>query len=584
VKSDIGRVRAGAASVLLCLGFVLVFARSVQIMILSRDRILPLERMVNARRTGPCVRPGDIFDRRDDPIATSVALSWVCADPSLIADGDRPNVARVLAAQLGRRQEGIFAQLSRPLSHVVLAKGVRPQEARAVDRLGLKGIMVERGYARLYPLGEILGPVVGFREKSIRLTGLSGLEAALDPILIGAADRTSDAEGRLTPAVLTAGLPAGPREPCNVVLTLDARIQAAAFRIMSKHMADAGAEAASCTIMDPVTGEILSMVSLPSFDPNTFERVPKSEWRRFQTSPASVAFEPGSMCKPLILAAALESGAVTVDQRFVCAGTRRLSGWTIGCWGRYRSAGHGTVTPVTALIHSCNLTYAQISTATGASQLHGWLQELGLGRSTGSECHAEASGSLPPVDRIGSVKLATMGYGQSLTVTGLQVVAAVGAIANRGVLMRPHIVSALVTPGGEVRQRVEPHVVRQAISERTAEIVLEAMERVVQEGTGRSARIPGCRVCGKTGTAQKVGEGAEAGGYLEKRYVSTFVGVAGVGTKRPIVALVWFDEPAGGATGGQVGAPAFKQVAEAALRHLGVLPAASLAAGRRAAA
>ncbi|MFQ5811261.1 MAG: hypothetical protein ACE5JM_16715, partial [Armatimonadota bacterium] len=266
MKSDIGRMRAGAASILLCLGFVLIFARSVQIMVLSRDRILPLERMVNARRTGPCVRPGDIFDRRNEPIATSVALSWVCAAPALIADGEKPETARVLAAQLGRTQEDILAQLSRPLSYVVLAKDVGPQEARAVNRLGLEGIMVERGYARLYPLGEILGPVVGFREKSIRLTGLSGLEAELDSILIGRAERTSDTTWPLTPVALTAGLPAGPREPCNVVLTLDARIQAAVFRIMSEHMADAKAKAASCTIMDPVTGEILSMVSLPSFD------------------------------------------------------------------------------------------------------------------------------------------------------------------------------------------------------------------------------------------------------------------------------------------------------------------------------
>lgn len=584
VKGDIGRRRAGAASALLCLGFAFIFLRSLQIMVLDRDRIRGLETLVDSRETGPCVRPGDIFDRNGEPMATSVALSWVCAAPSLIADADRAKIARVLAAQLGQEQKYIIAQLSRPLSHVVLLKDVGPHDASAVRRLGLPGIMVERGYARLYPLGEVFGPVVGFREKSIRLTGLSGLEAALDPILTGAPDRASAAKWPLTPAAFTSDAVAEAPELCNVVLTLDTRIQAVVFRIMSERMASIGAKAASCTIMDPVTGELLCMVSLPSFDPNRFEKVPKSQWGRFQAIPASFAFEPGSMCKPLILAAAVESGKVDLQQRFVCTGTRRLGRWTIGCWHKYRSKGHGTVTPITGLIQSCNLTYAEISTIVGPSELHGWLQELGLGRPTGSECYAEASGYLPAVERIDRVKLATMGYGQSFTVTGLQVVAAVGAIANRGVLMRPHIVSAVTAANGDIVQRVEPQVVRQAISERTSQIVLDAMEQVVERGTGRGARIPGCRVCGKTGTAQKVGQGDEGGGYLKRQYISSFVGVAGVGTRRPIVILVWFDEPAGGATGGQVAAPAFKEVAQAALRHLGVLPGGPIRAGRPAAA
>ncbi len=585
VNGDIGGRRARAAWLLLCVGFGLILARSAQIMVWNRDRVLAIRPLVDGRPTGPCVRPGDIFDRRGEPIATSVALSWVCAAPPLISDEDRPRIARVLAGQLNEPESRILTQLRRSLSYVVLAKDVGPEDARSVNRLRLPGIMVERGYARLYPCGPIFGPVVGFREKSIQLTGLSGMEAQLDSILSGTRDDGSDAPWLLTPVALSVGVAAGSDEPRNIVLTLDARIQAAAHRIMSEHMATpAKAKAASCTIMDPATGELLCLVSLPSFDPNAFERVPKSEWNRFQTIPASFAFEPGSMCKPLIMAAALESGKVDVRQRFVCGGTRRLPGWTIGCWGRYRSAGHGTMTPVTGLINSCNLTYAQISTTVGPTELRAWLREFGLGRSTGSGCYAEASGYLPSVDSIDKVKLATMGYGQSLTVTGLQIVAAVGAIANRGVLMRPHIVSAITGADGEVVERVEPQVVRQVLSERTAGIVLDTMAQAVERGTGRAARIPGCRVCGKTGTAQKAVEGEGGGRYMEKRYISSFVGVAGVGTKRPVVILVWFDEPAGGATGGQIAAPAFKEVAEAALRHLGILPDTAARESRRAAA
>ena len=579
-QGDIGRRRARAASALICFAFGLIFLRSLQIMVIDRGRFQDLKGLLVGRPTGPCVRPGDIYDRRHDPIATSIALSWVCAMPRVIPDAERPRIARVLAAQLDQEQEYLLRRLSLSKSYVVLVKNVEPPEARAVRGLQLPGILVERGYARRYPLGEIFGPLIGFREKSIALTGLSGLEDELDPILIGTPGRSPSAPWPLTPVGLSAAPAVAAGEPRNVVLTVDSRIQTTAFSIMSEHMKKCGAKAASCTIMDPVTGELLSVVSLPSFDPNSFEEwATDEEQYRFQTIPASYAFEPGSMCKPLILAAALESGKVDVEQRFTCTGTRRVGGWTIGCWSKYRSQGHGTLTPITGLVHSCNLTYAQISTAVGASELRGWLQEFGLGRSTGSECHGEAPGRIPSVDSIGPTRLATMGYGQSLTVTGLQMVAAVGAIANEGILMRPHLTSAIETLDGTVVERVEPEVVRQAISERTAKIVLDAMERVVLEGTGRRAAIPGVRVCGKTGTAQKVEDGV----YVPNRYICSFVGVAGVGTKRPIVVLVWFDEPAKGATGGWVAAPAFKEVAEATLRHLGVLPE-QVGSGRAAAA
>jgi len=567
-QEDIGRRRARAASVVICVAFGLIFLRSLQIMVIDRGRFEDLKGLLVGRKTGPCIPPGDMFDRRHDRVARSIALSWVCAMPRDISDAERPRIARVLAAQLGQQQEYLLQRLSLQQSHVVLVKNVEPPEARAVRGLRLPGILVERGYARRYPFGEIFGPLIGFREKSIALTGLSGLEDELDPILTGTPGHSLSARWPLTPVGLSEdpAVPAG--DPHNVVLTVDSRIQTAAFRIMSEHMKNCGAKAASCTIMDPATGELLSVVSLPSFDPNSFEEWADGEQRRFQTIPASYAFEPGSMCKPLILAAALESGKVGLEQRFTCTGTRRVGGWTIGCWSKYRSRGHGTLTPITGLVHSCNLTYAQLSTAVGASELRGWLQEFGLGRETGSECHGEVPGRIPSVDSIGPTRLATMGYGQSLTVTGLQMVAAVGAIANEGILMRPHITSAIETLDGTVVDRVEPEVVRQAISKRTAQIVLDAMEQAVLKGTGRRAAIPGVRVGGKTGTAQKVEDGV----YVPNRYICSFVGVAGIGTKRPIVVLVWLDEPAKGATGGWVAAPAFKEVAEATLRHLGVLP------------
>jgi len=574
----ISRFRLRLAAVLVLLALAVLGLRSAQLMVVQRRQVLQLKRYVASTYHQPRVRPGDLVDSTGQPLAISVELTQVCANPHAIADGERPAIARVLAAQLGMRESMVAQRLAGTGFYSVVKTHVDPATARAVQALHLPGIFTERAYERLYPQGAFCANVIGFREKSTELTGLAGLELGLADVL----DRPwqgPDLSG--WSGALEVGLSTDPVAAAGptVVLTIDPRIQAAAELGIAHCLAQFRPKAASCTVLDSKTGAILAMASLPTFDPNEFQRAARAQqWSHFDNLPASRAWEPGSVAKVIVVASALEAGVITPASRFTCNGTRTVGGKTIGCWGPYRAHGHGLQNVPQVLANSCNISASQISTRLGADQFPLWMAEFGLGRSTRSGLFPEAEGRVPDPGHLDSVTLATLGFGQGMAVTDLQLAAAVGAIANDGVLMRPHIVKELRAPNGRLLSHTEPEKVRDVISPKTAHLVRDMMRGVVEHGTGRRAAIPGTVVAGKTGTAQKVAPGHEREGYAEGKVVSSFVGIAGCDTLRPIVVMVSLDEPAGGATGGLAAAPVFREVAEAALRHLGTLPVITAAA------
>ncbi|MFQ6131128.1 MAG: peptidoglycan D,D-transpeptidase FtsI family protein [Armatimonadota bacterium] len=577
---SISKTRLRLATVLVLLALAALGLRSAQLMVVDRDQVLDLERYVVAGQREPRLRPGDILDSEGQPLAISVELTQICANPGSLDDADRLAIARVLAAQLGLDESFVRERLAGDRSYSVIKTHVDPATARAVQALRLPGVFTERAYERLYPQGPLCANVIGFREKSADLTGLAGLEKGLSHIL----DSPWQPPG-LSPwaGALEVGLSVRPAPLSGpaVVLTIDHRIQAAAELGIAHCLAEFRPRAASCTVLDPRTGAILAMASVPTFDPNEFQRVATAQqWSRFDNLCASRAWEPGSVAKVLVVASALEAGVITPASRLVCTGTRTVAGKTIGCWGRWRARGHGTQRVADVVANSCNMGASQISTRIGASQFPLWMAEFGLGRSTRSGLFAEASGQLPDPATLDPVTLATLGFGQGMSVTDLQLAAAVGVIANDGVLMRPHIVKESRTPNGRLLWRTEPEKVADVISPKTARLVLDMMRGVVERGTGRRAAIPGSVVAGKTGTAQKVAPGREREGYAPDKFISSFVGIAGCETNRPIVVVVSVDEPAGGGTGGLVAAPVFREVAEAALRHLGTLPVVTAAGGR----
>ncbi len=569
----------------LLFALVALGARSAQLMLVDRANVLALERYVRGGRAAVRVRPGDILDRQLQPVAVSVELSQICANPGGIAERDRWPIARVLGAHLRLRPAEILSKLAQTEdSYVIIQSRVDAATAEDIRALSLRGIFIERMYERVYPQGAILANVIGFREKSIELTPLWGLEHALSAPLDTAhgGQSGSDCEAGLSPVAWA--LPTRSQEPrgLTAVLTVDLRIQAAAELALAHCAAQFRPRAASCIVLDARRGAVLAMASLPTFDPNRFHEIPRDQWRRFRNIPASRDWEPGSVLKVVIVASALEAGVVTPDSQFTCSGTRRIADRTIGCWGQYRAHGHGTLRVPDIVARSCNLGAAQIAGAVGGQQLPLWLSEFGLGTATGSGLFDERTGRVPEAGRVDALTLATMGFGQGLLTTDLQLAAAVAALANDGVLMRPFIVAELRRPDGRVFQRTSPQQVRRVVSPETARTVIGMMRRAVEVGTGKRAAIPGAFVAGKTGTAQKVVPGQA--GYAPGKYISSFAGIIGWEADQPVVILVTVDEPEAGATGGVAAAPAFREAAAATLRHLGLLPAVTAgSAGRNAA-
>ncbi|MFQ6096398.1 MAG: peptidoglycan D,D-transpeptidase FtsI family protein [Armatimonadota bacterium] len=566
------------AFALIVFGFLIIFSRTVQLTVVDRARTLALRGLVDGEPLAPPPPPGDILDRHGQLLATSAQYISVCANPSRVARDKQRLVARVVAAQLDMDENEILRKLRRGGEYAVIRRGVTPDAANAVDALGLRGVFLERSHRRVYPMGQVACQVLGFREKSITQRPLAGVELSQRHILDSRSGGPTDSPyADLTPVALTSIGLRSARPGNALVLTIDARLQAEVEALLNDALNHWAAKSVTATVMDARTGELLCVATVPQFDPNHFERVPESEQTRFALLPASRAWEPGSVCKVVVVAAGLESGIISPDSHYTCRGTRRVGGWEIGCWGRYRYVGHGTLTPLETLVHSCNMCASQISEQIGARLLSEWLREFGFGASTHSGLPAEANGVIPAADHIKPARLATMGYGQGFQVTDLQVVQFMGAVANGGNLVPPRVVRRIESATSREPPVARVPLSRRVLSPEIAEMLLTMMEEVVKRGTGKQADVPGVRVAGKTGTAEKVRAVNGRAKYADDLYISSFAGVLGAGGPRPVVIMVSLDEPKDpatgrGATGGQCAAPLFRRVGEVVLRNLDRYP------------
>jgi len=315
--------------------------------------------------------------------------------------------------------------------------------------------------------------------------------------------------------------------------------------------------------MDPRTGAILAMAGSPGYDPNRFRDYPETAYRN---PGVEFAQPPGSTFKPITLAAALESGVVSWDDRFYCPGWIAVPGGRIKCW---RSEGHGSIDLSEALQRSCNVAFVQIGQRLGAQRFFEFYRALGFGAPTGVDLPGEARGLAVRQADLRPMDLAVMSFGQSLTVTPLQLLTAISAIANGGRLPRPHIARELANPGSAeaISTRMGPERGRQVLSADTARELVQAMEATVARGTGRPAYREGYALAGKTGTAQKVVDGRVS----EDHHIAAFVGF-GPASRPQVAAVVVVDEPVGSVWGSQVAAPIFGAVMEDVFRYLGITP------------
>ncbi len=502
---------------------------------------------------------GVISDREGRRLAVDVEVDSVYGVPSEIADKEA--VARELAAVAGHDAAHYRSQLGRPASFVWLARRVSPAAAARIAERRWKGVGFLKETRRFYPQREFGAQVLGLA--GIDNQGLAGIELSHDRDLWRdavwvVAER--DARGR---DILLAGPPAEAlREGDELRLTLDATIQFVAQEELVRGVNEAGAAGGSIVVMDPRTGDLLAMASLPVFNPNEPGSV-RQEALRNRT--VSDALEPGSVMKTFLLAGALEERAVTLGTPVFCEnGSMPFAGGALRDVHR-----HGTLEVRDVFAKSSNIGSTKIAQRLGAEKLHRYLQAFGLGARTGIDLPGEAPGVLRPVDRWSGRSIAAVAIGQEISATPLQIATAFAAAVNGGTLLQPRVVRELRSPEGEVIRSFEPRVVRRVISAETSRRVVEALVHAVEDGTGAEAAIEGFTVGGKTGTAQKYDPRLRA--YSRDRYLASFAGVAPAREPR-LVVLVMIDEPEGTIYGGAVAAPVFRRVTQRVLRHLNLPP------------
>ena len=501
---------------------------------------------------------GTLYDARGRQLAVSLEVDSAWADPRQVADPEA--TARAVTALTGGDAGALARRLAEEREFVWVARQLDRQVAEELAALELPGLDFLKEYRRFYPMGQLASQVLGYA--GIDQRGLAGLEHSADGLVAGREGEKTllrDARRDTAASPLFGGRDAQPG--AGLHLTLDAAIQHLAERELARAVEGSGAKSGSVVVLDPADGAVLAMASYPTVDLNDFPDSPVEGWRNRAIMDA---YEPGSTFKMVTAAAALEANLLDPADVFDCGmGSITLAGVRIRDHHPF-----GRLTLREVIARSSNVGAIKVGLAAGEQRLYRAITDFGFGRATGIELPAESPGDVRPVESWWPLTKAYVSFGQGLTVTPLQLANSFAAVANGGTLYRPHVVAA-VAPAAGPREATAAQVLARPVSAATARQLERMLEAVVTDGTGRAAAIPGYRVAGKTGTAQKADPGGR--GYSSSRYVASFVGFAPA--RRPaLVAAVIIDEPWPLYHGGQVAAPVFARIIEPALLYLGIPP------------
>lgn len=497
---------------------------------------------------------GEINDRNGELIVGNQLAPTLYFMPS--QNNDPEKVAATLAGILQTDADKLLKKLSEKAYMVKIApegKNISKEQADEIAKLQIEGLYTGVDFIRNYPNGELLSRLIGFTGYDGQ--GLAGIEYAYDEILQGTGDKIrlyTDARAVPLPHV-DDGFQTGDNG-ATVELTIDVEMQKIMERELLQAMEKYDATQAVGIIMNPKTGEILALASMPSFHPADYQDVDPSIYNR--NLPVWMTFEPGSTFKIVTLAAGLEEKLIDLhDEHFHDPGYTMVANARLRCWKR---SGHGHQSFLEVVENSCNPGFIEIGQRLGSEKLDQYIRDFGFGESTGSGIAGEAKGILFSKEAFGPVEQATTAFGQGISVTPIQQVQAVAAAINGGFLYRPYIVKEIKNDKGETLQSFEPELKRRVISEETSAQVREALESVVANGSGRNAFNDGLRVGGKTGTAQKVVDG----GYSDGDYIVSFIGFAPADDPELLV-YVAVDSPKNSVQfGGVIAAPIVGRIIE----------------------
>ncbi len=518
---------------------------------------------------------GIIFDRSLNPLALSAPVKSLGLNPRAFRNNWRPEQRKKLISRLSEilgispvRLEFLTEQ---DLFFVWLKRHISESELRAVKKLKIgRALYIEEESKRYYPNFTLAANLIGHTDIDGR--GIAGVELYFDKLLRGKRQEIRflrDSKGRMVTPPLDIDLNSA--QGMGVVLSIDSTIQFIAESELEETVKKFRAKRGVAIVMAPQTGDILALAVYPTFDPNNYKRYPPSHRNNWAVS---APYEPGSTLKVITMATALELNAVKLSERIDCEGGRMRVGRYII---RDDHPSKHPLTPEEIIQHSSNICTAKIAFRIGKGKLYSYLRKFGFGQKTGIGLPGESKGILYPPRRWAKISLANIAFGQGIAVTPIQLITAINAIANGGVLMKPRLYLKLLDRNNRVYRKFSPQPIRRVITEKTAFKIAEIMESVVEKGTGRKAAIPGVRVAGKTGTSQKPRKNGR--GYGRER-IASFVGF--LPAERPkLTILVVVDEPQGLKYGGSVAAPAWKKIAVGALQYLGVLQRGTVARSRK---
>ncbi len=527
---------------------------------------------------------GAIYDRNGEELASSATCYTLWVRPAQFTGAYSEEKAAEVASQLAVILDTDASTLEEKLTDTdnVLARiadGLENSEAEEIKELQITGLEISEGTERFYPNGNFASVLLG--SVNDEGTGRSGIELQYDQYLSGVAGRwvtDTDVNGNTLSYGEKVYYQA--EDGLNVVLTIDEVIQHYLEDALADSMEETGAEGAWGVAMDPETGEILAMAVLPGFDPNdattpllegeeleeyeALSAEEKTEYlsRMWRNPLVSDVYEPGSTLKLLTASAVLEEGLATPDTTYTCEGSYVVNGITLQCW----ASAHGSLTLTEAVGNSCNPAHIQMALQLGNETYYDYLDLFGLTSTTGIDLPAEASSIVQEEDSVGSVELATMGYGHGIAITPIQLLTAISAIGNDGILVKPHLVKALTDSEGNVVKTFSTVEVKQVISETTAAEMLDIMEKEVSLYGGSTAKIEGYSIGGKTGTAYK----ATGGEYSSETY-SSFICMAPMDDPK-IAVLIILDSPTTAQYGSVTAAPAAKAFLEKTLPYMGITP------------
>ncbi len=531
---------------------------------------------------------GTIYDRNGKELATSTTCYTLWARPSQIkqkngeerSEAEIRGFAATIAEIVDKDADTIYESMTKDQALVKLAKYLEKDTADELRKLSISGIELSEDTKRYYPLGNFASQVLGSVNDDG--AGRTGIELQYDQYLSGVSGRwvkNTDIQGNELVKGTEEYYEA--QDGLNVVMAMDEAIQYYVEKALEKAMEETKAKRIMCLVMDPKTGDVLASATTPGYDPNdatepleedakkyakmTAEEKNKYLFSLWRNPLVSDTYEPGSTFKLITSSSAIEEKVINDSSTFQCSGSFTVAGVRLHCWTH---GAHGTQTIKEAIGNSCNPALAKVAALLGKTRLYKYLDLYGITEKTGIDYPGEASAIVQSLENVGPVELATIGYGQGISVTPIQLLTAVNAIGNDGVLLQPRYVKALTDSEGKIVESYEPTVVRKVISAATAKKMRNIMQYVVDEGGGGNARIAGYRVGGKTGTANKIDAGT---GKYGKYYYSSFIGMAPMDDPQ-VSILVIVDSPKGSYYGSIVAAPIAKEILTDTLRYLNVTP------------